>query len=459
VPSADRDRLGKIALFFFSYQAWPRLIRAMTLSGEASSFSVQSAIIRSFVPGLRGSIVVGWGFATSGEIGKHVIGEVDAATVLGGGHNLARCRRALPRADAGATRWTWGNNIPGIAHRIGQRPDCFRRPAEYWCGNGLGLVRLHLIGYFRGMRCSCNLRWRFVCAEIQSILLGLAVCLLLSGCGTTRMQEATEQLTLSSAVDNSIAAIDFRPLAGQRVYFDDTYIKNVKSATFVNADYVISSLRQQIMAAGCLIQEKADAADIIIEGRVGTLGSDDRRVTYGIPENNVLGVAATMMSPVPTRAPSVPEIAIARRDAREGAAKVAAFAYDRETRQAIWQSGISKSIATSRNTWVMGVGPFQGGSIRESSELARQEAKAGAGYVRNRTDVNQRPPVSYSAEMRYENGWPLNGRPVPLPKPPIVAKNILAEDESPDRLNNADGGLIGGGNGPIEHPQPSTYQR
>ena len=291
---------------------------------------------------------------------------------------------------------------------------------------------------------------------IAAALLGVG------GCGTTRTQEATEQLVLSAAVDNSIAAIDFRPLTGHRVYFDDTYIKNVKSSTFVNADYVISSLRQQIAAAGCMLQEKADTADIIIEGRVGTLGADDHRVTYGIPENNVLGVAASFIAPA-ARAPSVPEIAIARRDAREGAAKVAAFAYDRETREPLWQSGISKSIATSRSTWVMGIGPYQGGTIRDSSQLARREAKEGAGFVRNKTKVNERPPVNYSAELRFEHGWPVNGRPIPLAKPPAVAALTSEETGLADRLGGGGEGLMGkdveGGAGPAPSGPSSTIQR
>jgi hypothetical protein len=288
----------------------------------------------------------------------------------------------------------------------------------------------------------------------------------MSGCGTTRSQEATDQLTLSSAVDNSIAAIDFRPMTGQKVFFDDTYIKGVKSPTFVNADYVISSLRQQIMAAGCLLQEKADTADIIIEGRIGTLGADDHRVTYGIPENNVLGVAATLMAPVPARAPTVPEIAVARRDAREGAAKVAAFAYHRETRQPLWQSGISKSIATSQNTWVLGVGPFQSGSIRDSSQLARKEAKSGAHYARNGRDVNNRPPVNYSAEMRFDNGWPLNGRPIPIARPPdteppAVATNPDLPPLASDRQGTDENGLMGAPvvNGVVDQVDPPSIQR
>lgn len=296
--------------------------------------------------------------------------------------------------------------------------------------------------------------------------LAIGSAALFSGCGTTRNQDASDQLTLSAAVDNSIAAIDFRPMTGQKVFFDDTYLKGVKSPTFVNADYVISSLRQQIMAAGCLLQEKADTADIIIEGRIGTLGADDHRVTYGVPENNVLGVAATFLAPMPTRAPTMPEIAVARRDAREGAAKVAAFAYHRETRQPLWQSGISKSIATSQSTWVLGVGPFQSGTIRDSSQMARKEAKSGAGMVRNGRDVNDRPPVNYSSEMRFDNGWPLNGRPIPIAtppdtSPPMVATNPDLPPTTSDRpTTDQEGGMgVPVVNGVVDQLNPPALQR
>ena len=47
----------------------------------------------------------------------------------------------------------------------------------------------------------------------------------------------------------------------------------------------------------------------------------------------------------------------------EAAAKIAAFAYDRETRTPLWQSGVNSSLATAKDTWVLGVGPFQGGTI------------------------------------------------------------------------------------------------
>jgi len=239
--------------------------------------------------------------------------------------------------------------------------------------------------------------------------IALMAITIVSGCGTTKLQEATEQLVLSSAVDRSVSMIDFRPLEGLDVYLDTTYIQNLKSPTFVNADYVTSALRQQVMAGGCMLQESREQADVIIEARIGTLGADEHRVTYGLPENSGIGMAANLV----TRTPSVaiPEIAVARRDAREGAAKVAAFAYDRETRVPLWQSGISQSIATSRNTWVMGVGPFQGGSIREGRRLVQGTDRSGGSRPgASPSQAYDRPAVEYSAEVRYDRGWPVVGK-------------------------------------------------
>lgn len=234
---------------------------------------------------------------------------------------------------------------------------------------------------------------------------------MLSGCGTTKEQMATQQLLLSDAVDRSVSTIDFRPLCGEKVFLDTSYLKAAKADPLVNADYVTSSLRQQIMAAGCLLQEEKGEADIIIEARIGTLGADDHRVTFGIPENNALGSAASLVPGAP-QLPQVPEIAFARRDARESAAKLAAFAYDRESRKAVWQSGISQSRSTARDTWVMGIGPFQAGSIRKETLLAGNKLmKLGREETGSPPESFDRPPVDYTAEIRYEDGWPVLASP------------------------------------------------
>ncbi|TWT74911.1 hypothetical protein CA85_01990 [Allorhodopirellula solitaria] len=239
-----------------------------------------------------------------------------------------------------------------------------------------------------------------------SLLLSLLIVALV-GCGTTNEQLATQQLLLSDAVDRSVSTIDFRPLSRQKVFLDTSYLKSVKGDLFVNADYVTSSLRQQIMAAGCLMQDKKEDADIIIEARIGTLGADDHRVTYGIPENNALGTAASLVPGTPSL-PPLPEIALARRDNRESAAKIAAFAYNRETRHAVWQSGISQSRSTARDTWVMGVGPFQAGSIRNETRLAGSNlVHFGRSETGSPPESFERPPVDYTAETRFDAGWPV----------------------------------------------------
>ena len=114
---------------------------------------------------------------------------------------------------------------------------------------------------------------------------------MLCGCGSTKSRSATEQLLVSDAVDRSIASIDFRDLAGASVYLDTQYVKTVKSLGFVNADYIISSLRQQMLAANCYLEEDRTKAEYIAEVRVGALGMDAHNVTYGIPASNSLSVS------------------------------------------------------------------------------------------------------------------------------------------------------------------------
>ncbi len=227
------------------------------------------------------------------------------------------------------------------------------------------------------------------------------------GCGTTREYNATQQLVVSDAVDRSVSSLDFRPLSGRKVYLDASYIRHIKGEGFVNAEYVTSALRQQIVSAGCLIQDASGDADIIIEARIGALGTDDHRVTFGIPENNAISSAASLIPGSPQVA-SIPEIAVGRREAREGAAKVAAFAYDRETRTPVWQSGVSPATATARDTWVLGVGPFQGGSIRRQTKFAGSKLRLGSKTKRGSPAKSfDRPPVDYTAETRFQDGWPV----------------------------------------------------
>ena len=256
------------------------------------------------------------------------------------------------------------------------------------------------------------------------------------GCGTTREYNATQQLVLSDAVDRAISSIDFRPLSGRKVYLDTSYLRHVKGEGFVNSEYATSSLRQQIVAAGCLIQDTSSDADIILEARIGTLGADGHRVTFGVPENNVISSAVSIIPGAP-QVGAIPEIAFARREAREAAAKVAVFAYDRKSRAPVWQSGVTPAMASARDTWVLGVGPFQGGTIRERTKLAG--SKLGLGRRKNTGSTVRlfdRPPVDYTAAINFQQGWPVGG---PDPSADLMEGSDFAEhSQIADAASTAD---------------------
>lgn len=193
--------------------------------------------------------------------------------------------------------------------------------------------------------------------------------LILAGCGTTTQKLATEQLLVSEAVDTAVSKIDFHPLSGQKVFLDTSYIKSVKGLGFVNSDYIVSSLRQQLAGARCRLQEKREDADIIVEPRVGALGTDAHEVTYGIPQTSALATAASALTSTNVGVP-LPELSIGRSDSQSGIAKVVIFAFDRESREPIWQSGIAKAESSSKNTWLLGAGPFQRGTIYDGVKFA-----------------------------------------------------------------------------------------
>jgi regulator of extracellular matrix RemA (YlzA/DUF370 family) len=212
------------------------------------------------------------------------------------------------------------------------------------------------------------------------ILVLVCVC---AGCGTTKSFVATEQLLLSDAVDATVSKIDFSLLADRKVYLDATYLKTVRTPLLIDSDYVISSLRQQMVSAGVLLVEGREEADIVAEARIGALGMNGHDVIYGVPASSALSSASAALGGTPLL-PAIPEISLAKREGRQGAAKVAVFAYDRATRQPVWQSGIAQSTSTAKDIWVLGVGPFQKGTIHDGTRFA------GAPVIGDATSANSK---------------------------------------------------------------------
>lgn len=193
-------------------------------------------------------------------------------------------------------------------------------------------------------------------------------CLILStiavaaGCGTTRWSDtartATEQLIISTAVDRAIDNIDFRPLASKYVYLDPQYLD------CVDKNYVVSTLRQHMLAEGCVLTPDAASADYVVEARSGAVGTEHHDVLIGIP---AISVPSAGVAGVPS---AIPEIPFAKTTAQKGIAKISCFAYNRETGQAVWQSGTFPVIATAKDSWFLGTGPFQRGTIYDGTHFA-----------------------------------------------------------------------------------------
>jgi len=184
------------------------------------------------------------------------------------------------------------------------------------------------------------------------------------GCGTTRTSNtartATEQLLVSDAIDRAVQAIDFSPLSGQSVFFDDRQLYEA-----VDDTYLISSLRQHMLASGCIIKENKEDATFVVEPRAGAIGTDNHDLLFGMPAATVPQFGALTALPS-----AIPEIPIAKRRNQRGVAKIAIFAYYRETGEPAWQSGIATEESTSNDIWVLGAGPFKRGTIHQGTSFA-----------------------------------------------------------------------------------------
>ena len=194
---------------------------------------------------------------------------------------------------------------------------------------------------------------------------------LAAGCGTTRISDttrtATEQLLLSDAIDRAVESLDVQTLTGQSVYLDDSKI----GSAIVDREYLVSSIRQHMLASGCILKATREEADFVVEARAGALGTDRNDLLFGIPATNVPQVVP--LAGVPA---AIPEIPFAKRSIQRAVAKLAVFAYHRETGEPVWQSGLAMSESSSQGFWVLGAGPFHKGSIYNGTKLPGQGIKS-----------------------------------------------------------------------------------
>ncbi|REJ66246.1 MAG: hypothetical protein DWQ31_15450 [Planctomycetota bacterium] len=195
-------------------------------------------------------------------------------------------------------------------------------------------------------------------------LLILLFALTTVGCGTTRWTDttrtSTEQLLISDAIDRSVSQIDLRPLSGQKVFLDSQFLEGT-----IDENYTVSVLRQHVLASGCRLMDKKGDAEYVLEARAGAIGTSRHDLLYGIPSTDLGSLA-----PVPGVPSRIPEVPLAKKTEQQGAAKIAVFAYHRETGLPYWQSGNAQVASTAKDIWVLGIGPFERGTIRDELKFA-----------------------------------------------------------------------------------------
>ncbi len=192
------------------------------------------------------------------------------------------------------------------------------------------------------------------------------ICLAaLAGCGTTKSSNtsrtATEQLLISDAMDRAVSQLDFRAVAGKKVYLDAKPVAGVTDSA-----YLVSTMRQHMLAAGCVLKDQRPEADYIVELRSGAVGTDHRELILGVPATQVPDIILPMAG-IPG---SLPEMPLAKKTEQRAVAKIAVFAYNQKTGRPVWQSGVSPVESEARDIWVLGAGPFQRGNIYEGTKFA-----------------------------------------------------------------------------------------
>jgi hypothetical protein len=203
---------------------------------------------------------------------------------------------------------------------------------------------------------------------------------------------------ISTAVDRAIEQIDFTPLAGKNVYFDPQYLEAI-----VDKNYVISTMRQHLLAQNCILNPDKETADYTIEARAGAVGTNHHDVLLGVP---ALSMPTGALTGVPS---AIPEIPFAKSTNQKGVAKIACFAYSNTNGQAVWQSGVYPVVCNAKDSWFLGAGPFQRGSIYDGTKFAGSHLR----FSRRKRTPNPPKLLVSLADAKYFDDLPFVAQPLP----------------------------------------------
>jgi hypothetical protein len=172
----------------------------------------------------------------------------------------------------------------------------------------------------------------------------------IAGCTSTKQSNtartATEQLLISNAVDQSLNKVDFTPLTGSAVFVEEKYID------CVDKGYIIGSIRHKLLQAGATLAAKAEEAEAIMEIRSGGVGTDVTSSYLGVPGFTAPGMIG------------IPDIKIVTHDSQKAVAKIGIVVYSVKSKRELGEGGVSMAQADDTNSYFMGFGPRQSGTLR-----------------------------------------------------------------------------------------------
>ena len=150
---------------------------------------------------------------------------------------------------------------------------------------------------------------------------GCVAVFALIGCTTERSSSptrtATEQLLISTAADRAARNLALQMPRGKKLYIDTSNFDGT------DGKYAISAIKAELLRRGGRLVLDRDQADAIVEVSSGALSIDESSAIVGIPEFSIPIPAAGNLT--------FPEIALFKKQERQGVAKFAAFGYDART--------------------------------------------------------------------------------------------------------------------------------
>ncbi len=187
-----------------------------------------------------------------------------------------------------------------------------------------------------------------------SLLCGAFVTAILcfSGCTTSRTTDTArtglEQLLISNAVDQTLAKTALPPVSGRKVFVEDKYLDAVDKG------YIIGSLHQKLLINGAQLVDAKDASEVTIEVFSGGVGTDNVETFLGSPGLTVPGLPVEL-----------PEIRLYEKKSQYGTAKLGVVAYATKSGEMLFDGGRALARADDSKWSVLGIGPFEEGTVRE----------------------------------------------------------------------------------------------